>query len=104
MCYVKKTLWKQYFSNIKLERIPLYDIDALYATIANNIGMEAGYVISHFAKHLGRSKESDQLYGAWKIFYICDLTVEDYVGWRNNKKTLTQIEESTLKNTDMMMF
>ncbi|HDR4948342.1 TPA: glycosyltransferase family 2 protein [Bacillus cereus] len=94
---LKKTLWKQYFSNIKLERIPLYDIDVHYGTIANNIGMEAGYIISHFAKHLGRSKESDQLYGAWKILYVCDLTLEDYVGWRNNKKTLTQIEESTLK-------
>ncbi|PGZ93590.1 hypothetical protein COE51_23530 [Bacillus pseudomycoides] len=95
---IKKAIWQQYFSNIHLTDRHLYAIDANYKVKANELGMKTAYIISHMAEHLGRTQESDLLYGAWKVLYAYALTREEYTAWRKNKTSFTTNEEHSLRN------
>ncbi len=95
---LEKTLWQQYFSNIKLSHLELFEIEGDYKIKANQIGMKTGYILSHMAEHLGATNESDLVYYAWKVFYIFGLATTEYVEWRKNKTAFTKEEELTLRN------
>jgi glycosyltransferase involved in cell wall biosynthesis len=95
---MRKATWQQYFSHIHLTDRHLYAIDANYKVKANELRMKTAYIISHMAEHLGRTQESDLLYGAWKVFYAYALTRADYTEWRKNKTSFTIDEEHSLRN------
>ncbi|WP_224752266.1 glycosyltransferase family 2 protein [Metabacillus arenae] len=93
---LKKSIWKKYFSDSNLVNKDLYGIDGYYKNKANQLGMRTGYILSHVPEHLGRTKHSDLLYGAYKVIYAYGLTKEDFVTWRRRKPTFTAKEKIAL--------
>jgi len=63
--------------------------DGEFANRASNAGLQTGYLQNVKVKHLGRTKESDQDYDAWKLLYWNKQTELDYPEW---KKTLERKE------------
>ncbi|MDM5284686.1 glycosyltransferase family 2 protein [Peribacillus frigoritolerans] len=92
---IKKNIWKKYFANVV--QGDLYGIDGYYQQQANALGMKAGYLLSHEAEHLVRTKEADFLYGAYKVLYAFKLLKQDYPSWRSGKSKLTKNERQVLK-------
>ncbi|MFS1512890.1 glycosyltransferase family A protein [Chengkuizengella sp. SCS-71B] len=92
---IKSSLWKKHFKNIKID-LPLYRIEPEYKKKAVEIGMDVGYILSHMAEHLSRTEEADPLNGAWKVFYAFGLTQKSYPDWRENKNSLSHVEEYSL--------
>ncbi|HBG15455.1 MAG TPA: hypothetical protein DDW93_01625 [Firmicutes bacterium] len=65
---IKKQLWKKHFF---MTNLPLYGVgERDYERKANNLGLKKAYLTSHVCTSLGRTEESDPLYGAWKLFYV----------------------------------
>lgn len=65
---IKKNLWKKHFY---LTNLPLYGVgERDYERKANALGLKKAYLTSHVCTSLGRTEESDPLYGAWKLFYV----------------------------------
>ncbi|NLW47752.1 MAG: glycosyltransferase family 2 protein [Firmicutes bacterium] len=65
---IKKSLWRSHFV---MKNLPLYGVgERYYERKANQIGLKKAYLVSHVCTSLGRTKESDPLYGAWKLFYV----------------------------------
>ena len=92
---IRKKLWEQHF---KINETGLYGGEEMhFMKKAAALGMRKGYIVSHLCKHLGRTPESDPLYGAWKIFYgFKGSTRLDYPEWRKNF-SLGQPEVELLK-------
>ncbi len=74
-------LWKKEFSFLEMKRY-YFGTRFIYHGRANKIGKTCGYIISHWAEHLGRTREADILYGAWKVLYAKKSTDKDYTTWR----------------------
>jgi len=65
---IKKSLWQTHFV---MNSLPLYGVgERYYERQANQLGLKKAYLTSHICSSLGRTKESDPLYGAWKLFYV----------------------------------
>ena len=65
---IKKSLWRTHFL---MKDLPLYGVgERYYERKANQLGLKKAYLTSHVCTSLGRTKESDPLYGAWKLFYV----------------------------------
>jgi hypothetical protein len=65
---IKRKLWKSHFV---MSNLPLYGVGERYYTHkARELGLKKAYLTSHVCTSLGRTKESDPLYGAWKLFYV----------------------------------
>lgn len=65
---MKRDLWKSHFVMTKL---PLYGVgERDYELKATKLGLKKAYLTSHVCTSLGRTGESDPLYGAWKLFYV----------------------------------
>lgn len=65
---IKKSLWQTHFV---MKNLPLYGVgERYYERKANQLGLKKAYLTSHICTSLGRTKESDPLYGAWKLFYV----------------------------------
>ncbi len=65
---IKKSLWRTHFV---MNNLPLYGVgERYYERKASQLGLKKAYLISHICTSLGRTKESDPLYGAWKLFYV----------------------------------
>ncbi len=65
---IKRKLWQTQFVMTKL---PLYGVgERDYTRKANELGLKKAYLTSHICTSLGRTEESDPLYGAWKLFYV----------------------------------
>lgn len=65
---IKKQLWKKHFI---MTNLPLYGVgERDYERKANKLKMKKAYITSHVCTSLGRTEESDPLYGAWKLFYV----------------------------------
>lgn len=65
---IKKSLWQSHFV---MKNLPLYGVgERYYERKANELGLKKAYLASHICSSLGRTKESDPLYGAWKLFYV----------------------------------
>lgn len=65
---IKRNLWKSHFV---MTRLPLYGVGERYYTRkAHELGLKKAYLTSHVCTSLGRTKKSDPLYGAWKLFYV----------------------------------
>jgi glycosyltransferase involved in cell wall biosynthesis len=87
-------LWKKEFSNLSMNRY-YYGTRFFYHKRAKQLGKRGGYLISHWARHLSRSIDSDLLYGAWKVLYAKRDTDLDYGSWRLKEK-LDAIEVKAL--------
>ncbi|NBI28718.1 glycosyltransferase family 2 protein [Chengkuizengella marina] len=85
---IKKSLWKEHFKNIEV-KLHWYGIDREYKFKAQDLGMDTGIILSHKVEHLARTKKSDPLFGAWKIFYTYEFTEESYTVWKQNKSSLS---------------
>ncbi|NBI28716.1 glycosyltransferase family 2 protein [Chengkuizengella marina] len=94
---VKKSLWKKYFKNINTSYQHWYGTDKKYKAKANELGMDSGIILSHIAEHLSRTEESDFLYDIWKVLYAFGLTLKNYTEWKENKTSLSPLEEYALK-------
>lgn len=65
---IKKSLWQSHFV---MNNLPLYGVgERYYERRANQLGLKKAYLASHVCTSLGRTKEADPLYGAWKLFYV----------------------------------
>ncbi len=65
---IKKSLWRSHFV---MNNLPLYGVgERFYERKASQMGLKKAYLTSHICTSLGRTKESDPLYGAWKLFYV----------------------------------
>ncbi|HHT05721.1 MAG TPA: glycosyltransferase family 2 protein [Hydrogenispora sp.] len=65
---IDKQLWRKHFY---LTDLPLYGVgERHYERKANKLGLKKAYLTSHICTSLGRTEESDPLYGAWKLFYV----------------------------------
>jgi hypothetical protein len=65
---IKKEVWQKDFF---LTDLPLYGVgERDYERKANALGLKKAYLTSHVCTSLGRTEESDPLYGAWKLFYV----------------------------------
>ncbi len=65
---IKKSLWQSHFV---MKNLPLYGVgERYYERKANQLGLKKAYLTSHICASLGRTRESDPLYGAWKLFYV----------------------------------
>lgn len=65
---INRKLWK---SKFVMSDLPLYGVGERYYTHkANELGLKKAYLASHMCTSLGRTRESDPLYGAWKLFYV----------------------------------
>ncbi|KKM08857.1 hypothetical protein SY88_22425 [Clostridiales bacterium PH28_bin88] len=92
---MRRELWARHFS--REGRRALYaTFEGDYFEISSRLGMKRGYLVSHPVRHLGRSNQTDLLYGVWKILYARGITRRDLVGWRKDFK-LTPQEYSYLK-------
>ena len=78
-------LWKKEFSSLRMNCY-YFGTRFLYYRRAKEIGKSCGYIISHYALHLGRTSEADLLYGAWKVFYAKKITQKDYEDWKKNEE------------------
>lgn len=77
-------LWENEFSSLKMNKY-YFGTRFLYYGGAQKIGKTCGYIISHWVNHLGRTVESDLLYGAWKVLYAKKITKNDYTRWREQE-------------------
>ena len=85
---IRKSLWKKHFL---LTDLPLYGVgERNYSTKAKELRLKKAYLISHVCSSLGRTAESDPLYGAWKLFYVKLKDKSDFPEW---KKTFFLGEE-----------
>ncbi|MDP5275509.1 glycosyltransferase family 2 protein [Chengkuizengella axinellae] len=91
---IKKSLWNEHF-NIK-EPLHWYGTDLKYKRKAAEKGMDTGMILSHMVEHLARTEQSDPLYGVWKVIYTEGLTQKNYKYWKENKNSLTPVEECEL--------
>lgn len=65
---IRKQVWQKDFF---LTDLPLYGVgERDYERKANALGLKKAYLTSHVCTSLGRTEESDPLYGAWKLFYV----------------------------------
>jgi hypothetical protein len=92
---IRAKLWRQHF--IANQPKALYaTIEKDYFTISKQLGMSRGYLVSHPVRHLGRSPETDPLYGVWKVLYAKGLTREDFGLWKQDF-IMTETEYQFLK-------
>ncbi|WHY97943.1 glycosyltransferase family 2 protein [Peribacillus simplex] len=92
---IKKSIWKNHFANVV--QGDLYGIDGYYQQKANTIGMKTAYLLSHEPEHLVRTKETDPLYGAYKVIYALGVSKKDFPSWRLGKAQFTINEQQALK-------
>lgn len=65
---IQRKLWKAHFV---LSKLPLYGVgERHYYHKSHELGLKRAYLVSHVCTSLGRTEESDPLYGAWKLFYV----------------------------------
>jgi glycosyltransferase involved in cell wall biosynthesis len=65
---INRKLWK---SQYVMNNLPLYGVgESYYAQKTRQLGLKKAYLVSHVCTSLGRTKEADPLYGAWKLFYV----------------------------------
>jgi glycosyltransferase involved in cell wall biosynthesis len=92
---IKAELWRQHFTTQQPKAL-YATIEGDYSKISKGLGMTRGYLVSHPARHLGRSPETDPLFGVWKVLYAKGLTREDFSLWKQNF-TMMEIEYQFLK-------
>ena len=80
---INKQLWRKHFY---LTDLPLYGVgERDYERKANQLGLKKAYLTSHVCTSLGRTEESDPLYGAWKLFYVKKKeTRSDFETWKKS--------------------
>ncbi|NLC53193.1 MAG: glycosyltransferase family 2 protein [Firmicutes bacterium] len=80
---IDKQLWRKHFY---LTDLPLYGVgERDYERKANQLGLKKAYLTSHVCTSLGRTEESDPLYGAWKLFYVKRKeTRSDFETWKKS--------------------
>ena len=69
MCaMMDRGIWIKHFSHLKNKSI-YGDFEPVYYRALQKSGHKCGYLTTYFVRHLGRTKESDILYGAWKVLF-----------------------------------
>lgn len=92
----KRDLWKAHFI---MPPQGVYGYDDGYASQkAMELGLKKAYLVSHPCLHLGRTKECDPLYGAWKLFYAIKRTDQDFAAWRKTISKLNEDDEKLMKD------
>lgn len=99
---LKKELWQVHFS--ELIKSDLYGIVGYYPEKASQLGMKTTYILSHMPEHLGRSIETDLLYGAYKVIYTFELTRDDYTTWRGTKSLTFRFDYQGIEILQILNF
>lgn len=80
---IPRRLWR---TKYMMRNLPLYGVgERYYNQITHELGLRKAYLASHVCTSLGRTKESDPLYGAWKLFYAKQKENRaDFPQWQKN--------------------
>ncbi len=93
-------LWRRHFSFRQPGLYGWEDV-TFYPRKAEELGKSFGYLISHPARHLGRSRLTDPLYGMWKVLYACrhpDVLEGDFAAWRESPRLDVRAKQILLSN------